>query len=189
MHVSPVGQLREHWGVGVALLAFTGLVALGLSMTLLDEHADAFGFFGIALLLYALLIMSSRLPESWVGSWVAKRLDAWVESHGAGFYGLVALARFVQLEAEDAVAELLTFDLGNFDWSEQLTHHVMGFSMDSLRNLISASIWPAQVFTEWGFLPAAMILGALWGVHSLGTRIFPEAHPVAKGAAGIENAA
>ena len=85
MHVSPVGQLREHWGVGVALLAFTGLVALGLSMTLLDEHADAFAFFGIALLLYALLIMSSRLPESWVGSWVAKRLDAWVESHGAGW--------------------------------------------------------------------------------------------------------
>lgn len=189
MHVSPVGQLREHWGVGVALLAFTGLVALGLSMTLLDEHADAFAFFGIALLLYAFLIMSSRLPESWVGSWVAKRLDAWVESHGAGFYGLVALARFVQLEAEDAVAELLAFDLWNFDWNEQLTHHVMGFSMDSLRNLISASIWPAQVFTEWGFLPAAMILGALWGVHSLGTRIFPEAHPVAKGAAGIENAA
>ncbi|HRD73981.1 MAG TPA: hypothetical protein PK216_13290 [Aquimonas sp.] len=179
MHVGHIGQLREHWFAGVILLALAGLTTFAASFAFGDRLSDALEFLGIALLLYGALIGASRMPESWVGAWFAKRLDAWVESHGAGFYGLVALARFVQLEAEDSLAALLGFDLYAFDWNDMLMHRLMGFSMDSLRNLISASVWPAQVFSEWGFLTASLILALLWGIHSLGSRVFPEAHPVA----------
>lgn len=173
-------QLREQWFVGVVVLVLAGLVTFGASFALDGDLSDAIEFLGVALVLYAMLIASSRLPDTWVGAWVAKRLDAWVASHGAGFYGLVALARFIQLEAEDGLAALRGFDLQSFDGSDLLMHHFMGFSMDSLRNLINASIWPAQVFTEWGFVTAGLILVLLWGIHSVGTKVFPEAHPVAR---------
>ncbi|MEZ5456856.1 MAG: hypothetical protein R3F04_12200 [Lysobacteraceae bacterium] len=179
MHNGTLQQLREQWFVGVAVLVLAGLVTFGVSFALDGGFSDAIEFLGVALVLYATLIASSRLPDTWVGAWVAKRLDAWVASHGAGFYGLVALARFVQLEAEDGLAALRGFDLHSFDASDLLMHHLMGFSMDSLRNLINASIWPAQIFTEWGFVTAGLILALLWGIHSVGTKVFPEAHPVA----------
>ncbi len=115
----------------------------------------------------------SLLPAP-LGKAVDSALDRHLSQWGAGVYGLIALSVFLPLELRSLVASLREFD-GGGDWLRGLLRDwLIGFSAESLRNLITAAIWPARAIQEagvWGFLG---FLGACSAVFELGRRLMPE---------------
>ena len=80
--------------------------------------------------------------------WLAK---LWA-SRGGGFYGLGYVVTFVALEIKSLSGGLTTVS----GWVAQVAQYVLRFSVDSVRNMISAVIWPAHLF-EWLGGPAGLI--------------------------------
>lgn len=115
----------------------------------------------------------SLLPAP-LGKAVDSALDRHLSQWGAGVYGLIALSVFLPLELRSLVESLRDFD-GGGDWLRGLLRDwLIGFSAESLRNMISAAIWPARAIQEagvWGFLG---FLGACSAVFELGRRLMPE---------------
>ena len=115
----------------------------------------------------------SLLPAP-LGKAVDSALDRHLSQWGVGVYGLIALSVFLPLELRSLVDSLRDFD-GGGDWLRGLLRDwLIGFSAESLRNMISAAIWPARAIQEagvWGFLG---FLGACSAVFELGRRLMPE---------------
>src|SRR5262245_17046880 len=80
--------------------------------------------------------------------WLAK---LWA-SRGGGFYGLGYVVTFVALEIRSLSGGLTTVS----GLVAQVAQYVLRFSIDSLRNVISALIWPAHLF-EWLGGPAGLV--------------------------------
>lgn len=72
--------------------------------------------------------------------WLAK---LWA-SKGGGYYGLGYVITFVVLEIRSLAGGLTTIS----GLEAQVAQYVLRFSLDSLRNVVSALIWPAHLF-EW----------------------------------------
>jgi hypothetical protein len=81
-------------------------------------------------------------------SWLVK---LWA-SRGGGFYGLGYVVTFVALEIRSLSGGLTTVS----GLLAQAAQYVLRFSVDSLRNVVSALIWPAHLF-EWLGGPAGLI--------------------------------
>jgi len=73
-------------------------------------------------------------------------------SRGGGFYGLGYVVTFVALEIRSLSGGLTTVS----GLLAQAAQYVLRFSIDSLRNVISALIWPAHLF-EWLGGPAGLV--------------------------------
>jgi hypothetical protein len=73
-------------------------------------------------------------------------------SRGGGFYGLGYVVTFVALEIRSLSGGLTTVS----GLTAQAVQYVLRFSVDSLRNVISALIWPAHLF-EWLGGPAGLV--------------------------------
>lgn len=115
----------------------------------------------------------SLLPAP-LGGPIDRLLDRQLSQWGAGVYGLVGISVFLRLEAQTFVGSLQGMsDVSG--WAQGLLRDwLIGFSVESMKNMIAASIWPAQVIRQggvWGFLG---FLGACSAVFELGRRLMPE---------------
>ena len=95
-------------------------------------------------------------------SWLVK---LWA-SRGGGFYGLGYVVTFVALEIRSLSGGLTTVS----GLLAQAAQYVLRFSVDSVRNVVSALIWPAHLF-EWLGGPAGLIALAV------GYAVFEICHP------------
>ena len=73
-------------------------------------------------------------------------------SRGGGFYGLGYVITFVALEIRSLSSGLTTVS----GVVAQAAQYVLRFSVDSVRNIVSAVIWPAHLF-EWLGGPAGLV--------------------------------
>ena len=83
-------------------------------------------------------------------------LRGWVvnlwASRGGGFYGFGYVVTFVALEVRSLSGSLTTVS----GLVGQVVQYVLRFSVDSVRNVVSAMIWPAHLF-EWLGGPAGLV--------------------------------
>jgi len=115
----------------------------------------------------------SLLPAP-LGGPIDRMLDSQLSQWGAGVYGLVGLSVFLRLEAQSLIESLQEMREAS-EWAKGLLRDwLIGFSVESMKNMISATIWPARVIQQsgvWGFLG---FLGACSAVFELGRRLMPE---------------
>lgn len=115
----------------------------------------------------------SLLPAP-LGHAIDRLLDRHLNRWGAGVYGLIALSVFLRLEAQSVIESLQQANPAS-DFARSLVRDwLVGFSVDTLKNLISAAIWPARLIQQggvWGFLG---FFAAASAVFELGRRLMPE---------------
>ena len=73
-------------------------------------------------------------------------------SRGGGFYGFGYVVTFIALEIRSLSGSLTTVS----GLVGQVVQYVLRFSVDSVRNVVSAMIWPAHLF-EWLGGPAGLV--------------------------------
>jgi hypothetical protein len=115
----------------------------------------------------------SLLPAP-LGRPIDRLLDKHLGQWGAGVYGLIGLSVFLRLEAQSLIEGLQEMRDASELAKGLLRDWLIGFSVESLKNVIAASIWPAQVIRQggvWGFLG---FLGACSAVFEIGRRWMPE---------------
>lgn len=119
----------------------------------------------VAILLLAIVLnrVASWLDEGGgtVRGAIARRVaDAWDTSLGS-FYGVMTFVRFVQLEVGALVGEYSSAGgFGDFLRGE-FWEVLIGFSIQSIRNSISAALWPVGWITAYGILGiVGMVVGA-----------------------------
>ncbi|MBD8528240.1 hypothetical protein [Pseudomarimonas arenosa] len=164
---------RRHWQpICTALISVGGLwVALGLFGAI--ERDGAFMLLGLFLFAYAGLVLLSRLPPNVLGKRVDERLERWVASSGAGFYGLMTTVRFAQLELADLIDALGSIGSHMQSWVWEL---ITGISIDAIMNSIKAFMWPVDVMKEFGLIRAAILVAPLWALYITGAKAFPRMH-------------
>lgn len=92
----------------------------------------------------------------------------------AGWYLAVAVGHFALAEVADAVARFGAAPTVEGWVREGIVEHLIGFSVDSIKNAIWASLWPMMVFRDHGG-PAVLALGALaWVLCRAGRQAFGE---------------
>src|SRR5690554_3934115 len=166
--VAPLGSTLQphHWWL-LALAATAGLLLWLIGYIVLERNwlLSAFGLF---LLTYAAVVAAGSLPDEWISRRLDDVLDRWVRDHsGGGFYGMVALSVFVGMELEvllDPREGLLS------GWSfveGQVVQLLIGFSVESLKNMIIAMIWPWPLIARAGLVNAAIFSFACWAVFVL----------------------
>ncbi|SDD69857.1 hypothetical protein [Aquimonas voraii] len=115
----------------------------------------------------------SLLPAP-LGRPIDRLLDKHLGQWGAGVYGLIGLSVFLRLEAQSLIEGLQEMRDAAEVAKGLLRDWLIGFSIESLKNVIAASIWPVQVIRQggvWGFLG---FLGACSAVFEIGRRWMPE---------------
>lgn len=163
---------REHWimlGVAAALgLLLWLLGALFFGMRWLP------GMFGLFLITHAGVVAAGSLPDEWISRRLDAVLDRWVrDKTGGGFYGMMALSVFVGLEVE-ALLDSRDGLLSGWRFVEgQIIQYLIGFSVDSLKNMIFAMIWPWPLISRAGLAGAGFLVAACWGAFALGRACLP----------------
>lgn len=156
--------LGTMFGTG-ALLALVGAVA----DFRYDIHVELGGLF---LGTYASLVALSWLPHSVFTRRIDKLLDRWVRNSATGYYGVMALAAFVSLETRNVIDSLLGLE---FDVKQMLLHRLMGFSIESMKNLGLAFGWPALVLKNGQSAAALALVAATWSIFHATARVLPHA--------------
>ena len=77
-------------------------------------------------------------------------------SKGGGYYGLGYVVTFVALEVRSLSSGLTTVD----GLVAQAVQYVLRFSVDSVRNVVSALIWPAHLIEWLGTTAGLVVLAA-----------------------------
>jgi hypothetical protein len=115
----------------------------------------------------------SLLPAP-LGRPIDRMLDSQLSQWGAGVYGLVGLSVFLRLEAQSFIESLQEMGEAS-EWAQGLLRDwLIGFSVESMNNMLAAMLWPMRVMQQagvWGFLG---FLGACSAVFELGRRLMPE---------------
>lgn len=168
--------VREEWPWISLGLTGVGLVLVALSIVGVVPAKSMSGFIGCFLLLYGTLIVLQRPFFSGLGKTLQKRMHMAIASSGVGFYGVMTLARFFQLELHDVLADLADLDLSQLRLRGLVLDWLIGFSMQSLKNSIDAFMWPLKLMSAYGKAGAAIVVGAAWGLYWLGARVFPDVH-------------
>jgi len=168
--------VREEWHWISLGLAGIGLVLVTLSIIGVVPAKSISGFIGCFLLLYGALIVLSRPFFSSLGRTLQARMHKAIVSSGVGFYGVMTLARFLQLELHDLLADLADFDPAQLQVRGLVMEWLIGFSVQSLMNSIDAFMWPLKLIQAHGLPGAGIVAGAAWGLYALGARVFPDVH-------------
>ncbi|MCK7594751.1 hypothetical protein [Pseudomarimonas salicorniae] len=164
---------REEWPLLVAGMLLVGMTLLGLGIAGLLPEEGLAGFVGCFLLVYAALMLLQHPRSQLLGDGVRKRLRSSIAQSGQGFYGLLCLGRFIQLEVHDLLEALGEFELGGQLLRSLLQDWLIGFSMESLMNFVQSVIWPVFMFSSHGMFKAGLVLAALWGLYRFGGWLFP----------------
>lgn len=163
---------RAHWrmlgvaaGIGVALWLI-GFLFVGTRWLP--------GAFGLFLVTHAGVVAAGSLPDEWISRRLDAVLDRWVrDKSGGGFYGMVALSVFVGLELQTL------FDpkdglLSGWRFVEgQVVQYLIGFSADSLKNMVMAMVWPWPMISRSGLVWTGGFVAACWGAFALGRAWLP----------------
>lgn len=163
-------RLQARWlgvlcGLGVALI-LVGLAWQGATGLLLQRA----GFF---LATYSLLISAAWLPSSVLSRRVDTLIERWVRNSSGGFYGVMALSVFLQLEAVAVVQRIADFELSTGALHKVLIQHLIGFSKDSIMSFVWGMAWPARLLRDHGGVATAVLAVAAWLVFRLSQRIVP----------------
>jgi hypothetical protein len=101
-------------------------------------------------------------------------LDRHLSQWGAGVYGLIALSFFLRLELISLIERLRETREGA-EWVQgMLREWLIGFSVESLKNAISAAIWPARIIAAHGVHSFLLFFAAASAEFELGRRVMPE---------------
>lgn len=168
--------VREEWHWISLGLAGIGMVLVTLSIVGVVPAKSMSGFIGCFLLLYGTLIVLQRPFFSGLGRPLQRRMHAAIASSGVGFYGVMTLARFLQLELHDVLGELADFELSQLRVRGVVMEWLIGFSVQSLMNSIDAFMWPLRLIQSHGMTGAGIVAGAAWSLYALGARVFPDVH-------------
>lgn len=171
-----IAAARRLWAWLCTALIVVGLVMLALSLPEWLEPKGLAVYIGCFLALYGGMVVLQRLPAGWLGRTLRQRLRAAVVSSGVGFYGVMTLARFLQLEVHDLLGLAVEFELSRSLVSHLIRDWLIGFSMQSLMNSIDAMMWPVMLMREYGMPVAAAVVLSTWSLYALGARTFPEVH-------------
>lgn len=175
---APPAPLPTGSGARANLLAGWFAVQAGASIALIlawrfgySTHPEILGTCGSFLAIHVVLLGLFRYSEHPLARSALQRFGARLVHSGVGFYGLMTLARFLQLEVEDILADLAG------DWSGSLggfiREWVIGFSIDSLRNSIEAFQWPWKLLLRTGWPWTIGALACCWLPYALAGRMFP----------------
>lgn len=151
-----------------------GVAAIAAGSLLEWKEAPLLRQGGWFCVIYAAIVASSWLPEGRLSVRVDRLLDRWVRNSGSGYYGLMALAVFVPLELASTWQALTGWEWSREAIGSAVMQWITGFSMDSLRNFISAMIWPGHLVPEYGVGRAGVLFAATWGLFELGRRRLPQ---------------
>lgn len=157
------------------LMLMLGVSGVLVWVAALSEGAAASAAAAISafLFVYAAAAIVSRLPDAWGGvqgrTWMRKH----VGDLGAGFYGVMGLAVFLQLEAQTLVDQLGGATPIRSFVAELGVNWLIGFSIESFKNFVQALIWPANLISDLGARGAVMVAGICWGILWLASRLLP----------------
>lgn len=172
--IFPTGSTLQprHWWI-LGLAASLGLL-LWLIGYLVLERAWLPGAFGLFLLTWSAVVAAGSLPDEWISRRLDEVLDNWVRDHGGGgFYGLMALSAFVGMEL-DALLDPREGLLSGWSFVEgQVLQLLIGFSVESLKNMIMAMIWPWPLIVRAGLVDAAIFILACWAAFALARKWLP----------------
>ena len=162
--------LQTRWlgalfGVGV-LLILVGL-ALQSDAGLLSQRAGGF------LATYAVLIGAAWLPAGVLSRRVDALVERWVRNSSGGFYGVMALSVFLQLEAVGLAQRIAGFEPSVDELRNALIQHFIGFSQDSIMSFVWGMAWPGRLMRDHGGTATAALAAGAWLVFRLSQRIVP----------------
>jgi hypothetical protein len=166
--------IREEWPYLVGGLLLIGSSLVGLGVLGLLPATGLSGFAGSFLAVYAVLLLLQSPHSGLLGERFKRRVQDAIVSSGVGFYGVVTLSRFLQLELHDVLAALREFELSRAQVQGLLRDWLIGFSMQSLMNSIEAMLWPFKMISAHGMAKAAIVFVPLWALYRLGGWVFPE---------------
>jgi hypothetical protein len=104
---------------------------------------------------------------------VDRVLEKSVRNSSGGYYGVMALATFACLEFHSLFDGLVEFEFSTRVLRELGLQWLMGFSVESLRNLISAMIWFGPLFSGGSSLAGLAFIAITWGVFRLCRGVLP----------------
>ncbi len=171
-----VDAARGQAGAIVVALLAVGAVLVALAQAGILPGEGLAGFIGSFLCLYGALVALEGGAFGGLGPALRARLRRAVASSGVGFYGLMTLARFLQLELVDLVDAVAGFDASRGQVRALLFELATGFSMQSLMNSIDAFMWPVKLMGAYGMPVAGIVVGATWALYAMGARVFPNLH-------------
>ncbi len=159
--------------ITLLLLLVTGLCAALAGMLLSFQYHELLQQGGFFLMTYAVLMAASWLPPSVLSRRVDRLLERWVRNSSGGYYGVMALATFAQLELASLLDSIAAFEFAIPQLREFAIHTAIGFSMDAVMNFVWAMAWPGKLLPQHGLWAAAILVAATWGVFRLGREILP----------------
>lgn len=161
--------LSEEQRLVLAVFAGAGLVLCIAEFFIADDWLP--GLFGMFLIVYAAIVVAGSLPAHWISARLDDVLDRWVRDRtGSGFYGMVALGHFAHAELHDVIGGLSS-GWGLIQGS--VVQYLIGFSLESLANMISAFLWPFRMFSAEGAIPTLVFGLACWAVFQVGRNFLP----------------
>lgn len=154
-------------------LFVAGLLAALAGMWLSFQHHELLQHGGFFLMTYAVVMAASWLPPSVLSRRVDRLLERWVRNSSSGYYGVMALATFAQLELASVLDSIAGFEFAISKLREFAIQTAIGFSREAVMNFVWAMAWPWKLMPEHGLWPAAILVAATWGVFRLGREVLP----------------
>jgi hypothetical protein len=154
-----------------------GIVLIGMLLLVTQPiygPSSAWRITGASLLVYAAFVWLAWFPFPWLSRRIEAQFERWVGHGHAGWYLIVAVAHFTLAEAADLWDALRA--MGGL---EDLAAHafwrlLVGFSVESVLNMVWASLWPLLGVRDFGLRATALMAGSAYGIWWLGRRIYGE---------------
>ena len=142
---------------------------------------------GCFLATYAALIAAAWLPASVLSRRVDALIERWVRNSSGGFYGVMALSVFLQLELVALASRLAGFEFSAQFLREAALQRLIGFSQDSIMSFVWGMAWPGRLLKDHGPQTTVALVVLAWLVFRASRGVLPHAtfarRPKASGAA------
>lgn len=149
------------------------LVVVGASLPL--PHPLLWQRAGCFLATYAALIAAAWLPASVLSQRVDALIERWVRNSSGGFYGVMALSVFVQLEVVALAQRVAGIEVSAGFLREALVQRLIGFSQDSIMSFVWGMAWPGRLIQDHGAQATGLLALGAWLVFRLSRGVLPHA--------------